>query len=190
MRYQTMAVLGLMAVSSAGCASKQSVGFTGISGEPTTVATRAVVPATIIYTPSYVPAISAPAGSVSLLGRGETAIRYGGTEPRRSVPVAMGGTMLALSIVDVAGQDFAVLRLPEGVTQGVIPDVVKAELQANAASLTACVPAQRCTGLHDGPHRSGELWAGFADRLQLTKEPCWQGAAAGRPQGWFRIHDA
>ncbi len=145
MRYQTLAVIGLVAVGAAGCSKNQSVGFTGIGSEPATVTQRApdvrtVAPATVSYTPSYVPSITAPAAGGSVSARAETAIRYGGTEPRRSIPVAMGGRMLALSIVDVGGQDFAVLRTPSSMPEATIPDAAKSEFQNNAASLTGCLP--------------------------------------------------
>lgn len=145
MRYQTLALIGLAAVGAAACSKNQSVGFTGIGGEPATVTQRApdvrtVAPATVSYTPSYVPSITAPATGGSMSARAETAIRYGGTEPRRSIPVAMGGRMLAFSIVDVGGQDFAVLRTPSATPEAKIPDAARAEFQSNAATLTGCLP--------------------------------------------------
>lgn len=148
MRFFVWILLAGLALGAAACAPKQSAGFTGIGGEPATKApdraqTQVVAPATVIYTPSYVPQITAPAQKQSFEGQVQTAIAYGGTEPRRSVPVALGGSMLALSIVDVGGQDFAVVK-PRG--SGAVPGRAASELQANAAVLTGCVPQGAARG--------------------------------------------
>lgn len=148
MRFFVWFTLAVLSLGASACTSKQSAGFTGIGGEPATKApdttqTQVVAPATVVYTPSYVPQITAPAQQRSAEGQVQTAIAYGGTEPRRSVPVALGGSMLALSIVDVGGQDFAVVK-PRG--SGAVPAGAASELQANAAVLTGCVPQGAARG--------------------------------------------
>ncbi|MEY8839101.1 hypothetical protein AB9K41_08745, partial [Cribrihabitans sp. XS_ASV171] len=124
---------------------KEGVGFTGIDGEPRTIAdapgavdvTRGInVPAALATRPT----IRVQADATDLAGLAATAIAAGGRTPLTAVEVGGTNRTLMLSNVQANNVLFAVLRTPEGDLSR-IEDGAEAAFTASVPRLTGCLVA-------------------------------------------------
>ncbi len=117
------AALGL-SLSLSGCGlwgQKKGVGFTGIDGEPKVLTNTFATEQGDVTQAESVPIALAGLPPVRLQAEAETqadraavAIPAGGTTPRNAVVVGDASQTMMLSTVEVNGELFAVLRVPEG----------------------------------------------------------------------------
>ena len=137
----------LIALSLSACSNwgyNKGIGFTGIDGEPKSVAqasgqsgvvTRALSPLEAL---AALPPISVRADTASQADLAGAAIAAGGDTPQTGVWVHMHDQPLLMSMVRVNGQMFSVLKVPEGNTSRMVEGTANAFV-GSAPELTGCL---------------------------------------------------
>jgi hypothetical protein len=145
MKHASLVLLGILALGTSACSRNESVGFTGLGGEPASVmrqaAPAATAPLPVYPNAAIVPILRAAETGADAPARARIAIRAGGTTAGRYAPVYLGGQSLGLSVVEVGDQSFAVLRRTESDRSARITARTGADLQAEVAIMTGCLPA-------------------------------------------------
>jgi len=133
----------------------RGVGFTGIDGEPSGPWAGAgggvSQPLGPIEALAALPprAVSAPGAATAAA----EAIDNGGRSPATALPVELLGSPLMLSLVEVDGRPYAVLRLPEG-RRGDLPAGAAARFVTAVPMMTGCLAAGPAT-LQNRPRQIG-----------------------------------
>ncbi|GGH29732.1 hypothetical protein SAMN05444007_105302 [Cribrihabitans marinus] len=146
-----------------GLFNREGVGFTGIDGEPRTLAeaeARAGQVSRNMTVPvalGRLPTVRVATDEADLAKLARTAISNGGRSPANAVEVGGNRRPLMLSTVAVNNVLFAVLRTPDSDLTPMEPSTGQAFV-GSVPKLTGCLPA----GNAYGASRSGRSSSGFA----------------------------
>lgn len=125
----------------------RGVGFTGIDGEPGTIAESNAEQGLVSLALSSsaalaaLPQINLQENNTSYDSMAQTAVRHGGRDISTALPVELAGQKQMLSMIQVNSVPFAVLRLPAG-NPARLPDGTSVAFLSATPELTGCLLAQ------------------------------------------------